>query len=182
MILVGVRGSCSCPSNDLFEWNAAVLLCLAIDMRVCAGGEAGIRVPEVFGDLVDRVPGVDEERRGRVAKVVGAKVRRHTRPLAGWASFALYAPGGLAGGAWIGDAEGGQPDPLAPVLAAKVASAPVRKHECVGFGLAHGNVEGSQFFGHGSKELGLTNTGGLGWCESVVRQSAFNEQALARIL
>jgi hypothetical protein len=147
MILVGVRGSCSCTANDLFEWNTAVLLCFAIDMRVGAGDEAGIRVPEVFGDLVDRVPGVDEERRGRVAKVVGAKVRRHARPRAGRAGAAVCASGRLAGGAWIRAAKGGEPRPFAPVLAAKVATARIRKDERTRFRPAGGTVELQQFFG-----------------------------------
>jgi len=129
MILVGVCGSCACPANDLFQRNTAVVLRLPIDVRGRAGGKAGICMAEVFGDLVDRVPAVDEERRGRVPKVVGAKVGRYASPRARGAGMAIRAPGSLARTAWIGAAKRGKPDPFAPVLAAQVATARIGEDE-----------------------------------------------------
>jgi hypothetical protein len=47
---------------------------VAHDVRVGAGGEAGIGVAEVLGDLVERPAFVEEQRRAGVAKVVAAEV------------------------------------------------------------------------------------------------------------
>lgn len=129
MILIGVRGSSARATNDLVNRNAAVFGRVAIDVGVRACGEAGIGVAKVFSDLVDRASCVDEERCGRVAKVVCTEVGRATRASAGLASFVTHASGCVAGEAWIGTPKGGDPNAPTPVLATKVASAAVWEHE-----------------------------------------------------
>jgi NADPH-dependent 2,4-dienoyl-CoA reductase/sulfur reductase-like enzyme len=50
------------------------------DVCVGAGGEAGVGVAEVLGDLGERAAFVEEQRGAGVAEVVAAKVTRRHRP------------------------------------------------------------------------------------------------------
>src|SRR5262249_10330186 len=100
--------------------DAAAAGGVAHDVGVGARGEAGVGVPEVLGNLVERAALVEQQRRAGVAKVVATEVRHAGAP------------------------ERRGPDTPAPVLPAEVAALAVGKDECAGLRPALRKVEGDE--------------------------------------
>jgi hypothetical protein len=73
--LVSPRNGCrTSPSNRFSDRDAAPARGISHDMRVRAGGEAGISVAEVLGELVERTTLVEEQGGAGVAEVVAPEV------------------------------------------------------------------------------------------------------------
>jgi hypothetical protein len=70
------RGGGSCRADRLGDRDAAAARGVAHDVRVGAGGEAGVGVAEVLRDLVQRAALVEQQRGAGVAEVVEADRRQ----------------------------------------------------------------------------------------------------------
>ena len=117
---------------------------VAHDVRVGAGGKAGIGVAEMLGYLVQRPPLVEQQRRAGVAQVVAAEVGD------------------------AGPLERRNPDSSPPVLPAQVATRSIREHERLCAWPAPSEVELDQLARDGREEFGFScacrlRRGDLGW-------------------